>query len=227
MKRFLLIVVAVMLTAAFAAAQEQSGEKKSKTLTMEDFEPAASKPAASSSSKKAKGSKSSKSAKGEAGSTGSRSENEGVWQQRMFETQMAIQTLTLKSVIDESNGAVKADLRDKKAELTELKAEGRKNKFQPKDSPDVEYRTKYVKLRTKVIKEEKLRPPKEPKEKMGSVYVQTNKSKRAADRKLTIPVLQTKEVQRKATKLDLMYKEIEDLKEEGRRVGVSPSVFRD
>src|SRR5262249_32303599 len=154
--------------------QQQSGErpKTKTTLTTDDF---------GSSSSKGESVSSSRSSRSD--SAAPRSENDRAWQRRMNDVQMAIEDCKLKTALDESNSSARAEMREKEQQLATLKLEGRKSKFQARPSTDLEYREKYVKLRTQMIKEERLHPPKE--RRTGSVYVQSNRPGRSSQRRVT------------------------------------------
>src|SRR5690348_9726533 len=106
MKKLFLMLAIILITAATAAAQQ-----KTKSLTMEDVQPAAPRTSETESAN---------------ANTAPRSEQERSWQARMNDAEMKMFNAQLRVALEERNADAQLELRQRQNAITELSAQGAK-----------------------------------------------------------------------------------------------------
>jgi hypothetical protein len=240
MKKYCFIVLLILALAINSIAQTQNPPStqtqqpqppvKSKSLTMEDvspIQPSTPDPSTDKPTSKSRKSKSTKKdSKDPNSSTSATSVAEGIWQDRMDETEINFLTAELRSELSNRSNESVIELNRQKQYFKELSDEGSKQGFSRERSVDVIYREKYVKLRIQIAEEERINPPSETQ----LLYADSRKSRKKrlkTSKSQNIPLLDTKAVKARETKLDKLINKMEDLEEEGRREGVPAKIFED
>lgn len=156
------------------------------------------------------------------------SEEEKKWQDRLFEAEMAQLDLKLRIAKDEKNTALKVELKKKQEEAEQIKQEGRGLGYKERRPYELEYRERYVKLRIEMLEEEKKSVTTRRSTGSQNIYVESDRTKkRSRQLRTSAPIVDTKKVEAKLTKLEQLEEQIEQLTDEGRRLGVPAGVFRD
>lgn len=239
MKKYCFVLLLILALAINSIAQTQNPPAqtqqpqtpvKSKSLTMEDvspIQPSTPDPSTDKPTSKSRKSKSTKKdSKDPNGSTSAASVAEGIWQDKMDETEIKLLTAELRSELSSRSNDSVIELNRQKQYLKELSSEGSQQGFSRERSTDVVYREKYVKLRMQIAEEERINPPSETQ----LLYADSRKSRKKrlkTSRSQNIPLLDTKAVKARETKLDKLINKMEDLEEEGRREGVPAKIFED
>ncbi|MBL8150312.1 MAG: hypothetical protein JNN15_10350 [Blastocatellia bacterium] len=150
---------------------------------------------------------------------------EKLWRQKLHDKLLEVENLKLKQGFDERNITLRIEAKQQKEQLEQLQSEGKSIGFKTPKFEDIEFRKQYVKLRLEVIEEAKKRPLVEREKRQ--VYVPDGRKTVKNGKRSRLAVVNTRNVERKPSRLDNLLYKIEDLAEEGRRRGIPPSIFRD
>lgn len=198
--RFIVLVIATLVAATPVLAQ------KSKSLTMDDVSPAPTR----------------------AAEPVPASEEEKKWQDRLFEAEMAQLDLKLRIAKDDKNTELKVELKKKQEEIEKMKQEGKGAGYKERHPYELEYRERYVKLRTEILEEEKKSVTTRRSTSSQNIYVETDRTrKRSRQVRTSAPIVDARKVEAKLTKLEQLEEQLEQLADEGRRLGVPAGIFRD
>lgn len=208
------------LVLACAITTPSQTQVKSKSLTMEDVSPAPSVTTSNPTDKPTSKTKKSKTSKS------SNDPAEDIWQDKMDEAEIKVLTAELRSEISNRSSDTVIELNRQKQFFSELVSEGSKNKYSRERSLEVLYKERYVKLRKEILEEERINPPSDTE----LLYVDAKKNRKKklkTSKGQNIPMLDTKAVKTRETKLDKLNAKLEDLEEEGRRAGIDSKIFHD
>ncbi|MBI4853382.1 MAG: hypothetical protein HY819_16435 [Acidobacteria bacterium] len=211
----------LILTCTIITPAQTQG--KSKSLTMDDVSPVSS--ATTSSTTTNTPTSKTKKSKSKTSST-STDPLEDIWQDRMDEAEIKVLTAELRSELTNRSSDTVVELNRQRQFMNELASEGSKKNYSRERSLDVIYKEKYVKLRKEMIEEERINPQSETQ----LLYADSRKSRKKklkTPKGQNIPMLDTKAVKTRQTKMDKLEAKLEDLEEEGRHAGVSARIFED
>ncbi|MCS6886245.1 MAG: hypothetical protein RMM17_10250 [Acidobacteriota bacterium] len=156
------------------------------------------------------------------------SEAEKLWQDRLLDARMGMLDLKLRIAKDETNADLKVEMKKQQLLVDELQREGSVKGYRERRPYDLEYRERYVDLRLQMIEEEKKNVTTR-RSNSSSIYIEADQTRRRNRRQLrtTAPVIDARKLEAKLTRLEQLEEQLELLQEEGRRLGVSPGIFRD